>query len=74
MEALVPKVSFIVPIYNVEKYVCECIHSLVNQTLKDIEIICINDQTKDGSIKNISRFLNDKRIVIIYLLSDFFVF
>ena len=36
-----PKVSVIVPIWNVEKYLPKCLDSLINQTLKDIEIICI---------------------------------
>lgn len=39
-----PKVSIIVPVYNVEKYLNQCIQSLLNQTLKDIEIILVNDQ------------------------------
>ena len=38
-----PKISIIVPVYNVEKYLSECLDSIVNQTLKDIEIICLND-------------------------------
>ena len=37
------KVSVIIPIYNVENYLEECLDSIVNQTLKDIEIICVND-------------------------------
>ncbi|WP_297712222.1 glycosyltransferase [Clostridium sp.] len=37
------KISVIIPIYNVEKYLDECLDSVVNQTLKDIEIICVND-------------------------------
>ena len=41
------KVSIIVPIYNVEKYLRRCVDSLVNQTLKDIEIILINDASPD---------------------------
>ena len=43
------KVSVIVPIYNVEKYLNRCLDSLVNQTLKDIEIILVNDGSTDGS-------------------------
>lgn len=44
-----PKVSIIVPVYNVEKYVEKCIQTLINQTLKDIEIIIVNDGSTDGS-------------------------
>lgn len=42
------KISVIVPVYNVEKYLRKCLDSLVNQTLKDIEIIIVNDGTKDN--------------------------
>ena len=44
-----PKVSIIVPVYNVEKWLPECLDSLINQTLEDIEIICIDDGSKDKS-------------------------
>ena len=44
-----PKVSILVPVYNVEKYLIQCIESLVKQTLKDIEIICIDDGSTDNS-------------------------
>lgn len=47
-----PKVTVIVPIYNVEKYLARCIDSLVNQTLNEIEIVLVNDGTKDSSGKN----------------------
>lgn len=57
-------VSIIVPVYNVEKYVKKCITSLINQTYKNLEIIVINDGTKDNSIE-IVRKIKDKRIVII---------
>lgn len=43
------KVSIVVPVYNVEKYLRDCLDSLVNQTLKDIEIICVNDLSTDNS-------------------------
>ena len=49
MNTIKPKVSILVPIYNVEKYLRECLDSLINQTLKDIEIICINDGSTDSS-------------------------
>lgn len=45
------KVSIIVPFYNVEKYIEKCLTSLVNQTLEEIEIILVNDGSKDDSIK-----------------------
>ena len=60
------KVSVLVPIYNVEKYLRQCLESVVNQTLKEIEIICLNDGSTDGSLAIIEEFAaNDDRIVII---------
>ena len=44
-----PSVSVIVPVYNVEKYLPRCLESLVNQTLEDIEIICVDDGSTDSS-------------------------
>ena len=44
-----PKVTVVVPIYNVEKYLRQCLDSIVNQTLKDIEIICVDDGSTDSS-------------------------
>ena len=61
-----PKVSVLVPIFNVEKYLRECLDSVVNQTLKDIEIICINDGSKDGTLDILNEYAKkDSRIVII---------
>lgn len=51
-----PKLSILVPIYNVEKYLDECLSSLAKQTLKDIEIVCINDGSTDGSPKIIQKY------------------
>ena len=51
------KISIIVPVYNVEKYLNKCLDSLVNQTLKDIEIIVVNDGTKDNSQKIIDEYV-----------------
>ena len=53
---MVYKVSIIVPVYNVEKYLEECLNSLVNQTLKEIEIICINDASPDNSLEILHRY------------------
>ncbi|MBP3707031.1 MAG: glycosyltransferase [Clostridia bacterium] len=54
-----PKVSVIVPVYNVEKYLRRCMESLVNQTLEDIEIIVVNDGSTDTS-KEILKEYKDK--------------
>ena len=43
------KISIIVPVYNVEKYLSECLDSLLNQTLKEIEIILVDDESTDQS-------------------------
>ena len=44
------KVSVIIPVYNVENYLRQCLDSVVNQTLREIEIICVNDSSTDGSL------------------------
>jgi len=63
---LSPKVSILVPICNVEKYLAECLDSLINQTLSDIEIICINDGSTDNSLQIIQDYAQkDNRIKII---------
>ncbi len=51
------KVSIIVPVYNVEKYLPRCLDSLVNQTLEDIEIIVVNDGSPDNSQKIINKYV-----------------
>lgn len=61
-----PMVSVIVPVYNMENYLCKCIDSLLSQTLKDIEIICVNDGSTDGSGDLLKRYESkDPRIIII---------
>ena len=62
-----PKVSIIVPVYNVEKYIEKCLTSLVNQTLEDIEIIVVNDGSKDNSKKIIEEFIQRYQKKIVYL-------
>ena len=51
------KVSIVVPVYNVEEYVAKCLDSLVNQTLKDIEIIVVNDGSPDNSQEIIDKYV-----------------
>lgn len=65
-KTLPPKISAIVPVYNTEKYLDECLNSIENQTLKDIEIICVNDGSTDNSLKILeSHASRDDRIKII---------
>ena len=60
------KVSILVPVYNTERFLAECLDSLVGQTLKEIEIICINDGSTDGSLGILQRYAkDDKRIRIL---------
>ena len=60
------KISIIVPIYNSEKYLEKCLRSIIAQTLKEIEIILINDGSKDDSFCIVKNFMKlDKRIVLI---------
>ncbi len=53
------KVSIIIPVFNAEKYIAKCLESLINQTLKEIEIICINDGSSDNSL-NLLKFYQKK--------------
>lgn len=67
----IPKISILVPIYNVEPFLAQCLSSLVNQTLPDIEIICINDGSTDNSLQIIHQFAQrDRRIVVINKLNS----
>ena len=60
------KVSIIVPVYNAGKYLEICLHSLVNQTLKDIEIICIDDASSDNSFAILEKYSEkDTRIILL---------
>lgn len=60
------KISIIIPVYNVEEYLTECMESVVRQTLHDIEIICINDGSTDGSLDILKEYAaKDHRIIIV---------
>jgi glycosyltransferase involved in cell wall biosynthesis len=62
----VPVLSLIVPVYNVEPYLAECLDSCINQTFKDLEIICVNDCSIDNSGKILEKYAKqDNRIKII---------
>ena len=61
-----PKVSVIVPVFNTEKYLTKCFDSLINQTLKDLEVNCVNDASTDGSLATLKDFAQrDSRIKLI---------
>ena len=60
------KFSVIIPVYNVEKYIEECLISVLNQTLKEIEIICIDDGSTDDTLRILNNLKEeDSRICII---------
>lgn len=60
------KISVIIPVYNIEKYLPECLDSLLNQTFRDFEIICVNDGSKDDSLKILETYAQkDLRIKVI---------
>ena len=61
-----PLVSIIVPVYNTEEYLEECLNCLVNQTIKNIEIICIDDASTDDSLKILNLYAkSDDRIIVL---------
>lgn len=61
------KISIIIPVYNVEKYLKKCIDSLLSQTFSDIEIICIDDASQDGSGKILEDYAaRDNRMKVIH--------
>lgn len=61
-----PTISVVVPVFNAEKYIAECLNSILSQTLRDIEVICVNDGSTDLSLEILQRFaLADNRIKII---------
>lgn len=63
---MTPKVSVVVPVYNAAAYLKECLASLVNQTLKEIEIICVNDGSTDNSLAILNEYAaKDNRFKII---------
>lgn len=65
------KVSVIIPVYNTEKFLRKCLDSVCNQTLQDIEIICINDCSTDGSLEILREYAGkDNRIKLIELFEN----
>ena len=66
MSSYTPKISIIIPVYKVEKYLRFCLESLCAQTLTDIEIICVNDGSPDNCLEILEEYAKrDKRFLII---------
>lgn len=62
-----PKVSIIIPVYNIESYICNCIESLIRQSYTQLEIICIDDGSTDGTADAINELAKkDSRIVYVH--------
>lgn len=62
-----PKVSIVVPIYNVEAYLSRCLDSILSQTLQDIEVIAVNDGSTDASGEILDQYASkDTRIIVIH--------
>lgn len=62
----VPLVSIVVPVYNVEQYLGKCLDSLLSQTLKDIEVVCVDDCSTDSSLAILQEYAEkDRRIHVI---------
>ena len=60
------EISVVVPVYNVEEFLGECLDSIVNQTFKDIEIICVNDGSPDNSLEILKEYAaRDDRFIVI---------
>ena len=60
------KISVIVPVFNAQNTISKCLDSLINQSLSDIEIICVNDGSSDNSLKILQEYKNkDVRIRVV---------
>ena len=65
-EFIYPRVSVIIPVYNTENYISDCLDSLLNQTLREIEIICVDDGSTDNSLSILKKYAEmDNRIIIL---------
>ena len=63
---MTPKISFIIPVYNVEEYLGQCLDSVLAQSYEDFEAICIDDGSTDSSLNILKKYeKKDKRIKII---------
>ena len=61
-----PKISVIIPVYNVEKTMRQTLDSVINQTFKDIQIICVNDCSTDSSVQILEEYASKDSCIEIY--------
>ena len=57
-------ISVIIPVYNVEKYLNQCLDSVCNQSFKNLEIICVNDGSTDNSLEILKDYSKNDRVVL----------
>lgn len=60
-----PQISIIIPVYNAEKYLRKCLNSIIKQTFKDVEIICVNDGSTDSSLKILKEYAGKYNRVLV---------
>lgn len=65
-----PAISIVIPVYNTSQFVKECIDSIINQTFKDIEIICVNDGSSDNSLDILKNYLDKDTVFKIVTYQD----
>ena len=65
-----PKVSVIIPVYNTERYLARCLDSVIGQTERDIEIICVNDGSTDQGGEICEKYLSSLPDIYAKLLKD----
>lgn len=68
-----PDISIIIPVYNVSLYIGKCIESIINQTYKNIEIICVDDGSTDGSAEICDGYRIQELRLFIKLIKDLFL-
>ena len=61
-----PEISVIIPVYNVEKYLCHCVDSVLSQTFKDIEVILVDDGSTDKCPQICDYYQKKDRLILIF--------
>ena len=58
-----PKLSIIIPVYNIEEYISNCLNTILSQPFRDFEVICVNDGSVDNSLAILQEYRNDERVI-----------